>query len=246
MTPSLASVPIDAPLALYLIWLTFSVALVAIAAIWIFRPAVAAQPLKRLGIVWLVLTLVVGLVSWRVFSAGRAGAPRESQWTKAPDFSFRTVDGRSFSRDSLRGKVVLIEFWASWCVPCREALPKMFQIYGEFKTRRFVMIGVSEDEDQTKFEDFVAQEGMRWPQDWDPGGQLLNLFSSNAIPTYAVIDAKGRLRFMQRGYNDQTFVDIRQAITGALQPGSHIAEVICTARLQGLKPLTNQRPKCRS
>lgn len=224
MSPSLASVSIDAPLALYLVWLTFSIALVVIAAIWIFRPAVAAQPLKRLGIAWLVLTIVVGLISWRVFSASRRGVSGESQWTKAPDFSFQTVDGRSFSRDSLRGKVVLIEFWASWCVPCREALPKMFGIYSEFKTPGFVMIGVSEDEDQTKFEDFVAQEGMRWPQDWDPGGQLLRLFSSSAIPTYAIVDADGRLRFMQRGYDGETFLHIRQTITRALRTGSRIAD----------------------
>ena len=223
MIPSPAAILIDGPLTLYLVWAAFSLALVVIGAIWVFRPAVAAVPLKRLGVVWLVLTLAVALVSWRVFGGNRADASIESQLARAPDFSFRTVDGRWFSRDSLRGKVVLIEFWASWCEPCREALPEMFRIYNEFKTSRFVMIGVSEDESQTKFENFVAEKGILWPQDWDPKGQLADDFSDSAIPAYAVIDPDGRLRFTQRGYNGETYLHLRQAIIAALGSGSRIA-----------------------
>ncbi|HVB34233.1 MAG TPA: TlpA disulfide reductase family protein [Patescibacteria group bacterium] len=224
MIPTLAALLIDAPMALYLVWVAFSLALVVICGIWIFRPAVAALPLKRLGVVWLVLTLAVGLVTWRVFSPKHTSASKESVFIKAPNFSFGTVDGQSFSNDSLRGKVVLIDFWASWCGPCREALPDMFRLYKEFKTPRFVMIGVSEDQNQAKFEDFVAKEGMRWPQEWDPQGQLATRFSTNALPSYAVIDAKGRLRFMQRGYNAETYFRIRQAIADALGSGSRLAD----------------------
>lgn len=216
MVPLPAAMMIDAPLALFLVWAAFSLALVVIGAVWVFRPAVALVPLKRLGVVWLVLTLAVAVVSWQVFGGNRGSASAESELAKAPDFSFRTVDGRWYSRDSLRGKVVLVEFWASWCEPCREALPEMFRIYNEFKTPRFVMIGVSENASQAKFENFVAEKGILWPQDWDPKGQLADEFSDAAIPAYAVIDPDGRLRFTQRGYNSDTYSHLRQAIMAAL------------------------------
>lgn len=211
---------IDAPLALYLVWAAFSVALLVVGAIWVFRPAAAGVPLKRLGVVWLALTLAVAVVSWRVFGGNHGSVSIESQLAKAPNFSFRTVDGSWYSRDSLHGKVVLIEFWASWCEPCREALPEMFRIYNEFKTPRFVMIGVSENQTQSNFEDFVAQKGILWPQEWDPKGQLADEFSDSAIPAYAVIDPDGRLRFTQRGYNSDTYQHIRQAIIAALGTGA--------------------------
>jgi peroxiredoxin len=224
MVPVPLAILIDGPMALYIVWVAFSVALIVIAAIWIFRPALAELPFKRLGVVWLVLTVVVGLVSWRVFSRNRPIAGHEPHYAMAPNFAFRTVDGRSISRDSVRGKVVLIEFWASWCGPCRESLPEMFRLYHQFSGSRFMMIGVSEDQDQTKFEDFVAQMGIRWPQDWDPNGAVAGRFSAGAIPSYEVIDADGHLLFSQKGYNDETFFHITQVISTALGENRRLAE----------------------
>ena len=210
--PAPAAFILDAPMALYLVWVAVTLALLVIGGIWVFRPSLARTPLKRLGIAWLGLTLIVAFVSFRVFGHEPVGASQPM----APDFSLRTIDGHSFSRSSLRGKVVLIEFWASWCRPCREALPEMFRLHSEFNDPRFVMIGVSEDEDQTKFENFVAQKGIRWPQGWDPQGDLLTLFSSNAIPSYAVIGPSGHLRFLQKGYTADTYLRLREAISDAL------------------------------
>lgn len=212
MTPVPVAFALDGPMALYLAWVAFTLALVVIGIIWVFRPAMASQPLKRLGVVWLAMTLVVVFTSIRVFGR-QSDSPNMPM---APNFDMHTVDGQSFSRRGLHGKVVLMEFWASWCGPCREALPEMFRLHSEFTDPRFVMIGVSEDEDQTKFEDFVAQKGMRWPQDWDPHGDLLTRFSSDAIPSYAIIGPDGRLLFMQKGYNNETYLRLREAISNAL------------------------------
>lgn len=224
MTAAHAAMFVDAPLGLFLVWIASTLALVVVGIIWIVRPALAAVPLKRLGVAWLILTVAVGLVSWRVFGQNRPGAVEERAFVEAPNFSFRTVDGKSYSRNSLHGKVVLIEFWASWCGPCRESLPEMFRLYRHFKNPRFVMIGVNEDQNQSKFEAFVAQEGIRWPQDWDPNGKVATRFSTDALPSYAVIDADGRLRFMQKGYDSLTYLHIREAISDALGSGSRLAD----------------------
>jgi cytochrome c biogenesis protein CcmG/thiol:disulfide interchange protein DsbE len=212
MTPSPVAFLLDAPMALYLAWVAFTVALVVIGVIWVFRPSLASQPLKRIGVVWIAMTVFVVFVTFRVFARQSNGPERRM----APDFALHTVDGQSLTRGSLRGKVVLLEFWASWCGPCRESLPEMFRLHGEFTDPRFVMIGVNEDENQTKFEDFVAQKGIRWPQDWDPKGDLLSRFSSDAIPSYALIGPHGHLRFMQKGYTSDTYLRLREAISDAL------------------------------
>jgi thiol-disulfide isomerase/thioredoxin len=213
MMPAPPAILLDAPMALYLSWVAVTIALFAVGVVWMFRPAIGSQPLKRLGIGWAVITVLVIVVSARVFGNR---SQTLTVFPRAPEFSLRTVDGQSFSRNDLHGKVILLEFWASWCGPCREALPEMFRLHQEFGDRRFVMIGVSEDEDQTKFEDFVAQKGIRWPQDWDPEGKLLSSFSSDAIPSYALIGPDGRLRFLQKGYTPDTYLRLRQAISDAL------------------------------
>jgi peroxiredoxin len=200
-------------MALYLGWVALTLALLVVGIVWMFRPAVAGQPLKRLGIAWAVITVAVIVVSVHVF---RESPGRVTVYPRAPDFSLRTVDGQLYSRDDLHGKYVLLEFWASWCGPCREALPEMFRLHREFHDPRFVMIGVSEDEDQSEFEAFVAQQGIRWPQDWDPQGKLLDSFSSDAIPSYVLIGPDGRIRFLQKGYTPDTYLRLRQVISDAL------------------------------
>lgn len=213
MMPVPLAALLDAPLALYLGWLAITLALISIGVVWLFRPALGAQPFKRLGAVWILITVIVVVVSIRVF---RSHSTTTAVFPLAPDFALRTVDGQSYSRNKLHGKIVLLEFWASWCGPCREALPEMFRLHREFPDSRFVMIGVSEDENQSKFEDFVAEKGIRWPQDWDPQGKLLSSFSSDAIPSYVLLGPDGRLRFLQKGYTPDTYLRLRQAISDAL------------------------------
>jgi thiol-disulfide isomerase/thioredoxin len=221
MTSAPAILLLDAPTGLFLLWVALTIALVVIGVIWFVRPEDAGVPLKRVAITWLAATVIIIAVSVRIF--GHAGT-EAIQAPPAPNFSLQTLDGESFSRQSLHGKVALIEFWASWCGPCRESLPEMLRLYKDFRNqKRFVMIGVSEDEDQTKFEAFVAQNGIRWHQHWDPQGTLADRFGTNALPSYAIIDANGRLRFLQKGYNADTFLHLRETIAKALGPGTPVA-----------------------
>lgn len=113
----------------------------------------------------------------------------------APPFDLTTLDGRHISMDSLAGKVVLIDFWATWCRPCRDALPHMRSIAHKFEGQPFVMLSISLDVDANNWKDYVAKNDMTWPQYRETGfgGKIAKLFNVNAIPATFSIDADGVL-----------------------------------------------------
>lgn len=113
----------------------------------------------------------------------------------APPFQITTIDGRRVTMDSLVGKVVLIDFWATWCGPCREALPHMQRVVKEFAGQPFVAISISLDPDESKWKTFVEKNGMTWLQARDGSfkGSMSTTFAVNAIPATFSIDADGVL-----------------------------------------------------
>ncbi len=121
-----------------------------------------------------------------------------------PPFSLTTLDGRLISMDSLAGKVVLIDFWATWCGPCREALPHIRQIARKFDGQPLVVLSISLDSDETKWKEFVAKNGMTWLQYRDGGfdGRMAKLFGVTAIPAAFSIDADGVLEDQRVGDAD--------------------------------------------
>lgn len=125
-----------------------------------------------------------------------ASHPELARARMAPPFEVVTTSGEHFSLDNLQGKVVLIDFWATWCPSCREALPHMRDIVKKFQGEPLVVLSVSLDEDQTKWKDFVAKNGMTWPQYCDGGftGELSRMFDVEAIPQTFTIDVNGVLQ----------------------------------------------------
>jgi thiol-disulfide isomerase/thioredoxin len=115
--------------------------------------------------------------------------------TMAPPFALTTLDGQHISMDGLAGKVVLIDFWATWCSPCRAAVPHMRDIARKFAGQPFVLLSINLDSDENKWRDFVAKNNMTWLQycDHSFGGQLAKQFHVNAIPATFSIDADGVL-----------------------------------------------------
>jgi thiol-disulfide isomerase/thioredoxin len=106
--------------------------------------------------------------------------------------------------DGLAGKVVLIDFWATWCGPCREALPHIRKIAQKFASPQFVVLSVSLDNDDDKWKSFVRDNGMTWLQyrDGAMGGQVANQFGVHAIPATFTIDADGVLEDQHVGDAD--------------------------------------------
>jgi thiol-disulfide isomerase/thioredoxin len=113
----------------------------------------------------------------------------------APPFEVTTLDGQRISLDDFEGKVVLIDFWATWCGPCREALPHIREIARRFKGQPLVVLSVSLDTDEKKWKDFVTKNEMTWLQYRDGGfnGPLAARFGVQAIPATFTIDADGVL-----------------------------------------------------
>ena len=122
--------------------------------------------------------------------------PELARARMAPPFSVATFDGESISMDDLQGKVVLLDFWATWCVPCREALPHIKQVAKKFQGEPLVILSISLDNNEEKWKEFITKNEMTWPQYRDGGftGPISRMFSVNAIPHTFTIDADGVLQ----------------------------------------------------
>jgi thiol-disulfide isomerase/thioredoxin len=122
--------------------------------------------------------------------------PELARARMAPPFAVTTSSGEKLSLDDLQGKVVLVDFWATWCGPCRAAMPSIKKIANKFQGEPFVVLSVSLDSEEQKWKDFVAQNEMTWPQYFDGGfnGTLAKSFNVNAIPHTFTIDADGVLQ----------------------------------------------------
>jgi thiol-disulfide isomerase/thioredoxin len=110
------------------------------------------------------------------------------------DISFKAIDGRDVNLADLKGKVVLVDFWATWCVPCLRSLPKIQALYSKYHDKGFEIIGISLDEDRDKLEKFVATENIPWPQYFDGKGwenELANEYGIESIPATFLIGPDG-------------------------------------------------------
>ena len=114
--------------------------------------------------------------------------------TMAPPFSVTTMDGRTVSLDQLHGQVVLLDFWATWCVPCRQFLPRLQKLAADLKEEPFTLVSVSWDEDEDAWKKYVAANGMTWPQVLDASHALSNTYGVDGLPHYFTIDPDGALQ----------------------------------------------------
>jgi thiol-disulfide isomerase/thioredoxin len=122
--------------------------------------------------------------------------PELARARMAPPFSITTLDGQRMSMDDLQGKVVLLDFWATWCVPCREALPHIQKVAKKFQGEPLLILSVSLDSEEEKWKEFIVKNEMTWPQYRDGSfrGPISRLFAVNAIPHTFTIDADGVLQ----------------------------------------------------
>jgi thiol-disulfide isomerase/thioredoxin len=151
----------------------------------------------------------------------------------APPFAITTLDGQHISLDALQGKVVLIDFWATWCAPCRNALPHIQRIAQRFAGQPLVILSISLDKDEAKWKKYVENNGMTWLQYREDGfeGAIAKRFGVHAIPATFTIDSDGVLEDQHVGDADiegklkklvahAVEVDKRKSLEVAAQPAN--------------------------
>jgi peroxiredoxin len=139
--------------------------------------------------------------------------PRRAREAYAPDFSFTTADGEYLTLDDLRGKVVVLDFWGTWCPPCVESVPSLRNLHKKYsKEPSFAMIGISSDSEEATWRAFTNKEKMVWPQYWDRDRGVQRAFDVRAFPTYIVIDHEGIMRFRSSGTSWERSASLEDAI----------------------------------
>ncbi len=139
--------------------------------------------------------------------------PRRARENYAPDFSFTSLQGEHIALDDLKGKVVVLDFWGTWCPPCVESVPELRNLHKRYsKEASFVLIGISSDGDEQAWKEFTEKNRMVWPQYRDRDRKILSAFNIRAFPTYIVIDHEGIVRFQSTGFSWMRSANLNDAI----------------------------------
>ena len=134
----------------------------------------------------------------------------------APAFSLPTLSGRATRLSSLRGKVVFLDFWASWCVPCRQEFPVLQRLYERYRERGLRVVGITVDQEAGNARGFVERAGARFLILHDANRAVAEKYAPPSMPTSYVIDREGILRHINRGFEASDDAKFERQIRGLL------------------------------
>ncbi|MCG6932392.1 MAG: TlpA family protein disulfide reductase [Gallionella sp.] len=132
----------------------------------------------------------------------------------APGFTLEDMDGKKFSLKAYRGKVVLLNFWATWCPPCRREMPSMERLYQNFKDKDFVVLAANQMEDGDQVFTYTAelQVAPTFPILFDKNSDVARAYGVMGLPTTYLIDKKGNMRFRAIGGRDFDHPEVKKQI----------------------------------
>jgi peroxiredoxin len=118
----------------------------------------------------------------------------------AADFTLKSLAGDNIRLADLKGQVVLINFWASWCGPCRQEMPVLDRLHQRYRDTGFAVLGVNVEGEVAPARDLAQKTGVTFPVLIDAGQQISKLYDLKAMPSTVVVDRDGRVRYVHRGY----------------------------------------------
>ncbi len=141
----------------------------------------------------LALLLCIGVAVAAQQAVG--GPPRT-----ASDFTITGANGQPLKMSDYKGEVVLLNFWASWCGPCRQEMPILDRIHERYRSLGFTVVGVNVDEDRGPAMRMLAETPVGFPVGFDPRGIVSTVYSVDSMPSTVLVDRRGMVRHVHRGY----------------------------------------------
>ena len=143
--------------------------------------------------------LLVACAAGALALAGPAGAGSGLR-APAPHFSLPLRGGATVALADLRGQVVMINFWASWCGPCRQEFPVLDAMYRKYKPMGFTLLAVNVESEREDAERFLSGMPVSFPIAWDADNRVSGAYGVSAMPTTLIVDRKGQVRWLHRAY----------------------------------------------
>jgi peroxiredoxin len=153
----------------------------------------AFRPARGRGALRLAACAVFAVVAG---TASSAIAPA----TAAPDFTLHAMTGPNLRLKEQRGRVVMVNFWATWCGPCRQEMPQLNRLYEKYKGSGFVLLGVNVDDDTSKAAEVASKLGVTFPVLLDTDKAVSKMYDLSTMPSTVIIDRDGKVRYVHRGY----------------------------------------------
>ena len=135
------------------------------------------------------------------FALNSAHAVATAQ-AQAPDFTLRSAEGRNLRLQEQRGQVVLVNFWASWCAPCKQEMPHLNRLYDKYRSSGFTLLAVNIDDNPSHGAATAARWGLKFPVLLDADKTVTRLYDLGSMPATVLIDRDGRVRYLHRGYRE--------------------------------------------
>jgi peroxiredoxin len=135
--------------------------------------------------------------------------------TEAPDFALRSAAGPNLRLSEHRGQVVMINFWATWCGPCRQEMPRLDEIFARYEPAGFTLLGVNIDEDSAQAQRLADELGVTFPLLFDDEQSVSRLYDVQAMPMTVMVDRAGNVRSVHYGYRpgvEQRYLDEVRAL----------------------------------
>ncbi len=149
---------------------------------------------------------------------GTPGNKAVASGDRAPEFRLRTIDGGSVSLADLRGKVVMVHFWATWCPPCVEEIPTLDRLNHSLAGKDFLMLAVNEDEGGAEaVSSFIQQNRLNIPVLMDPGSEVARLYGTYKLPETYIVDRLGVVRYKAIGPRDWTDASNMQVLRDIIE-----------------------------